>query len=163
MPRFLTRRKLIGAGGAAALVPVIAGGSRVQAVPLPTMVVLPQPMRVYDSRTAGGSKLQTGSSIGVSVGTAIDPDLVAHAVFANVTVTGTEGSGYLVVRASNLQEDGVPLPGTSNVNWSAAEQTVANLVITPVGGEHTIEVHAGGAGATHVIVDVQAYVPSIVV
>jgi hypothetical protein len=35
----------------------------------------------------------------------------------------------------------------------------ANLVLCPVGGENSIEVHAGGAGRTHFIVDVQAYIP----
>ena len=64
------------------------------------------------------------------------------------------------MRASDLKGDR-PLPPTSNVNWSADGQTVANLVITAVGGENTLEVHAGGSGRTHFIVDVQAYVPAL--
>ena len=67
-----------------------------------------------------------------------------------------------MVRASDLS--GLhPLPPTSNINWSTNGQTLANLVITPVGGENTLEVHAGGSGRTHFIVDVQGYVPSLLI
>ena len=167
MSKLFSRRKLIGAGGVAALAPIVAMSDRAQAIPLGSpIVVLAQPVRVFDSRTAlvalGGGKITSGNSIGVSVGGITDDQSHPAAVFVNVTVTDTEGSGYLVVRASDLS--GLhPLPPTSNVNWSASGQTVANLVITPVGGENTLEVHAGGDGLTHFIVDVQAYVPSFVI
>ncbi|TML14928.1 MAG: hypothetical protein E6G39_07670 [Actinobacteria bacterium] len=167
MSKLFSRRKLIGAGGVAALTPIVAMANRAQAAPLPaTVVALADPVRVFDSRTAppslGGGKLVTGTSLGVSVGGITPSDVVAAAVFVNVTVTDTEGRGYLVVRASDLKGDR-PLPPTSNVNWSADGQTVANLVITAVGGENTLEVHAGGSGRTHFIVDVQAYVPALVI
>jgi hypothetical protein len=167
MSKLFSRRKLIGAGGVAALVPMVAIGDRAQAAPLGSpLVVLAQPVRVFDSRTAltalGGGKIASGNSIGVSVGGITNDQSNPAAVFANVTVTDTEGRGYLVVRASDLS--GLhPLPPTSNVNWSADGQTIANLVITPVGGENTLEVHASGGGRTHFIVDVQAYVPFLVV
>jgi len=167
MSKLFSRRKLMGAGGVAALAPIVALSDRAQAAPLGSpIVVLAEPIRVFDSRTAlaplGGGKIASGTSLGVSVG-GITPDQTnPAAVFVNVTITDTEGRGYLVVRASDLS--GLhPLPPTSNINWSADGQTLANLIITPVGGENTLEVHAGGGGRTHFIVDVQAYVPSLLI
>jgi len=52
-----------------------------------------------------------------------------------------------------------PLPVTSNVNWSTNGQTLANLAFVAIGDETYIEVHAGGAGSTHFIVDLQGYIP----
>ena len=63
-------------------------------------------------------------------------------------VTGTDSSGEQ------------PVPATSNVNWSQAGQTLANLVLTSVGSEFGVDIFAGGNGRTHVVVDVQGYVPS---
>ena len=166
MARRFSRRKLVGAGGVVALAPMVSFGDQAHASPLGSpIIVLSQPVRVFDSRTTptsiGGGKLAAGNSVAVTVGAAPDPDHIAAAVFANVTITDTEGRGYLVLRASDLTGE-IPLPSTSNINWTADGQTIANLVITPVGGEHAIEVHAGGTGRTHFIVDVQAYVPAII-
>ena len=52
-----------------------------------------------------------------------------------------------------------PLPPTSNVNWSTNGQTLANLAFVAIGDETYIEVHAGGPGSTHFIVDLQGYIP----
>jgi hypothetical protein len=75
-----------------------------------------------------------------------------------VTVTETEGAGFLRVFASDLSGE-QPVPETSNVNWSANGLTLANLALTGVGGESGVEIFCGGAGRTHVIVDLQGYVP----
>ena len=169
MPRSFSRRRMIGAGGAVALAPVATMSSIARAVTVPStvagpVVVLIEPIRVFDSRTApagsGGGKILSGTSNGVSVGL-----LVARgfgnpaAVFVNVTITETEGAGFLLVRASDLIGDR-PLPSTSNINWSTNGQTLANLVVTTVGGENTLEVHAGGSGRTHYVLDVQGYIAS---
>ncbi len=82
------------------------------------------------------------------------------AAYLNITITQTEGAGYLVVRGSDLSGER-PLPPTSNINWSATGQTLANLVLTVVGGENGVEVHAEGSGPTHVVVDLQGYVPFV--
>ena len=80
------------------------------------------------------------------------------AAFLNVTITETEGSGFL--RVSGTDSSGErPIPVTSNVNWSQNGQTLANLVLTTVGSEAGVDIFAGGAGRTHVVVDVQGYVP----
>jgi hypothetical protein len=80
------------------------------------------------------------------------------AVYINITVTDTLGGGYIVVRPSDPTGE-KPLPPTSNVNWSTNGQTLANLAFVAIGDETYIEVHAGGAGSTHVIVDLQGYIP----
>ena len=54
------------------------------------------------------------------------------AAFLNVTITATEGAGFLRVSASDSSGER-PVPVTSNINWSEAGQTLANLVLTTVG------------------------------
>jgi hypothetical protein len=168
--RSISRRSVIGAGGALALAPVIVQATHAHAAATATvrtgpLHVLVQPVRVFDSRTAppssGGGRLSSGNSIGIPFGAAVDtvaPGDSPAAVWANITVTDTIGAGFLVVRPSD--PTGLePLPGTSNVNWSTNNQTLANLVLVAIGDETYIEVHAGGAGSTHVIVDLQGYIP----
>jgi hypothetical protein len=156
---------LLGAGGAAALLPAATGraaAAEVAAVaPIAgPLVTLLTPIRVFDSRgqiaPANGSKLEAGQSVSVTVSAAFDG--FALAVFANVTITQTEGSGFLVVTGSDLSGD-LPVAETSNINWSTNGQTLANLALTTVGGENAIDVRCEGNGRTHVVVDVQGYVP----
>ena len=172
MPQLFSRRKMIGVGGAAALAPLatmtgVARAATGTGTVTGPVVVLVEPIRVFDSRTAlpglGGGKLVSGNSNGVSVGLLVERGLVDNpvAVFVNVTITETEGTGFLLVRASDLAGNR-PLPGTSNINWSTNAQTLANLVVTTVGGENTLEVHAGGNGRTHYILDVQGFIPAVV-
>jgi hypothetical protein len=174
MSRPISRRRLIVAGGAASLGamaarPPGAGATRrPAALPMSTppgpLVVLFQPVRAYDSRSAsgplGGAKLRSGESVLVTIPVGQEDGGFVVAVFVNCTITDTEGSGYLVLRGSDLSGER-PLPSTSNVNWSTNGQTLANLVLCDLGGESAIEVHAGGNGRTHVIVDVQGYVPFV--
>jgi hypothetical protein len=174
MSRPISRRRLIVAGGAASLgamatgQPRPAAARRMAAAPESTppgpLVVLFQPFRAYDSRSSagplGGAKLRSGESVLVTIPVGQEDGGFVVAVFVNCTVTDTEGSGYLVLRGSDLSGER-PLPSTSNVNWSTDGQTLANLALCDMGGENAIEVHAGGNGRTHVIVDVQGYVPFV--
>lgn len=162
---FLSRRRMIMTGGLAAAAVPFAGGGRATAAGSPGLVTLTTPVRVFDSRDPagplGGNRLASGQSIAITVSGAYLDDDLATAVFANITVTGTQGFGYLVVRPDDLSGTR-PLPETSNVNWSANGQTLANLTFCGVGGEHAIEVHCDGGGSTHVICDIQGYVPFVV-
>jgi hypothetical protein len=79
-------------------------------------------------------------------------------VFLNVTITQTEGAGYVVVFAADFSGER-PVPATSTINWSASRQTLANFAVTAVGAEHGIVVHCDGGGRAHVVVDVYGYVP----
>ena len=169
MSRLLTRRAMLGVGGAAAVAPLAAGLGSAPAAAAPNvtgpLVVLRQPERLFDSRitppSLGGGKLATGNSVAVTVVTAVPGLGFVTAAFLNVTITQTEGSGFLVVRASDLTGE-VPLPSTSNINWSTAGVTLANLALTAVGGENAVEVHAAGLGGrTHIVVDLQGYIPFV--
>jgi hypothetical protein len=143
------------AGAAAAGAQTPSGG--ISGEPL---IILRAPVRLADTRLSlpgrGAGKVEPGQSMGVTV-TSLDGSIVT-AAYLNVTVTGTVGAGYLVVRGSDLSGER-PLPPTSNVNWSSSGQTLANLVLTSVGGENGVEIHCEGTGPTDVVVDLQAYVP----
>jgi hypothetical protein len=163
MSRLLSRRKMmIGVGGAVAVAP-LAMVSSAAADSTGPLVVLTTPVRLYDSRTdavpLGGAKLSSGNSVIVTAaGFGASGFLVA--AYINVTVTQTEGSGFLRVNGSDLSGER-PVPNTSNVNWFANNQTVANLALTTVGGENGIEVFCGGGGRTHVVVDIMGYIPFV--
>ncbi len=161
MPRLFSRRAMVAAGGAAALAP-ISFASVARAAPTSgSLVTLLTPIRIYDSRIdnvpLGLAKLATGNTVIVTVSVP-DETRFLTAAFLNVTITETEGAGFL--RVSGTDSSGkLPVPDTSNINWSQSGQTVANLALTTVGSEFGVDLFAGGAGRTHVIVDVQGYVP----
>ena len=162
MLRSISRRWLLGAGGAAALLPAATGRVAASSAPIAGPVAtLLTPIRVFDSRgnlfPANGTKLEAGEAIAVVVSPAFESG-VAMAVFANVTITQTEGSGFLVVTGSDLSGER-PEAETSNINWTTDNQTLANLVLTAVGGENALSVRCEGNGRTHFIVDIQGYVP----
>jgi hypothetical protein len=169
MSRLFSRRLVLGAGGAAVVAPFtakLAGApAHVAAAPSVTgpLVVLRSPERLFDSRTTppslGGGKLATGNSVAVTVVTDLPANQIITAAFLNCTITDTEGSGFLVIRPSDLSGE-VPLPPTSNINWSTSGQILANLALTAIGGENAVEVHAAGLGGrTHFVVDLQGYIP----
>ena len=109
-----------------------------------------------------GRKFESGDRIAVSLGPVVIglPALQeASAVFVNLTITETEGAGFLVVTGSDATGQ-VPEPTTSNINWWSTGQTLANLVLTPLGFENSISIGCAGVGRTHVICDVCGYVPS---
>jgi hypothetical protein len=157
----LTRRELCVAAGGAAVALLPNQPAQAQTPTAGPLVALLTPVRVFDSRVdspfPGHRKLQSGESVGVSIGPAVGGTF-PPAVFLNVTITETEGAGYLVVFASDLSGER-PIPSTSNINWSTSGTTLANFALSAVGGENTVAVHCDGGGRTHVIVDVYGYVP----
>lgn len=102
--------------------------------------------RVYDSRTIAAGKLAPNEERVVSLGFAG----ARHAVF-NLTVDGTESAGFVAVFAAN-----VTYAGTSSINWSATNQSIANSVITNLDSSGQIKIR-GGANKTHVIIDMVGY------
>jgi hypothetical protein len=128
---------------------------------------LPVPLRVYDSRTgtgpaASGEGPMVGNQertldltvgyIGASTDLIDAVPLSATAAAMNVTVVNTVGAGFLAVYAAGLE-----YPGTSTINWSGPDQIVANFAIAATSLAGAITVHAGGSGATNVVVDVTGY------
>ena len=163
MTRLLSRRRVLGAGGAAALVPVVSRPTAAGAATLGGQIVtLRTAIRVYDSRTdsiLGGAKLGPGDSLDVAVSSALEGNL-ALAVFVNCSITETEGSGFLVMRPTDTSGE-APFPATSNINWWTSGLTLGNAALVAVGSENSIEIHCRGAGRAHVIIDVQGYVPFV--
>lgn len=128
-----------------------------------TLVMLDEPIRVWDSRTPDGSLINPGAGAGgkIAGGQAVwftlDPVITryAYSVLLNVTLDATEGSGYLTVWGRVDEDD--PPPPHSNINWYANGQIVANLVVAEMVGEADVTITAGGPGRTHFIVDLFGY------
>ena len=161
MPRLFSRRAMVAAGGAAALAPVAFTSVARAAPPGGPLVTLLTPIRLYDSRVdtvpLGGAKLATGNTVTVTV-TVPDESRFLLAAFLNITITETEGAGFLRVTGTDSSGER-PTPATSNINWSRNHQTLANLALTSVGSEFGVDIFAAGDGRTHVVVDLQGYVP----
>jgi hypothetical protein len=122
---------------------------------------LPSPVRVLSSSEPGaGGKLGAGETRRVQI---IDPvqrptiPAEALAIVGNLTVFDTQGGGYVIAYPS-----GTPRPFTSNVNWNTPNVAVANAMTVGLNGG-AIDLYADasvppGSSATHVIIDVAAYI-----
>jgi hypothetical protein len=124
-------------------------GVRAGFVNAPTStVLLPSPIRAYDSRNTGGP-ISAGHSRTVTVAGHVPAGAIGAIV--NLTVTHTVSSGYL-----KLYAHGSPLPPTSAINWFGPGQTLANQATTALslGREMTV---TGGTGSTDFIVDLVGY------
>ena len=120
---------------------------------------LATPLRAYDSRDTGKTKLAAAEERPVNLATgktlagasllAVPPG--ATAAIITLTATETGGPGYLTTY-SNAS----PLPATSNLNWVNSGDTVAVTTQVSVDAAGRIKVAAGPA-STHFIVDVVGY------
>ena len=149
-----SRRKLfggLGAAAAAAAVSQVPARSAAAATPGATIQLVTPPERIADTRTEGTGKVSASHPLDMFVGGLIADGVVG--ALLNLTITETEGSGFLVATADNATS---PNP-TSNINWSATGQNLANLVIVPAVGTRGITVSAGGPGQTHVVVDLVGF------
>lgn len=159
------RQALAAAGATSAATLLFAGAPSAQAAPLGGVVVprLPLPVRLYDSRTdtilPNSRKFQNGDAVSIGVGALYDdlPSGMALAVFCNLTITETEGSGFLRVVPADYS-DNPPVAEHSNINWWQSGITMANSFISPVGSENSIIVSCHG-GRTHVVIDGFASIP----
>ena len=154
-PEPTSRRNLFRAVGATA--GAIAGGGLLSALragpagaahaPKETGLfeIFDNPVRQYDSRlpTSPMGQSAPGLLVGGAAGTTrtillpvtnpplatgeADEDIIA--ILMNITVTDTEGSGYLVIHPT-----GVARPNTSIINWWGPGQTHANMVTSAVAG-----------------------------
>ena len=73
-----------------------------------------------------------------------------------MTVTDTDGSGYLVVHPT-----GVPRPNTSIINWWGPGQIHANMVTSAVAGTalgvKSVDVFVSANASCHLILDAYGY------
>ncbi len=112
-------------------------------------VLLPAPVRLYDSRP--GTKIGHAQTRTHSLASRLP--VGATGAILDITVTGTEQNGFLTVYSASAST-----PGASSINWSAAGQTIANGVQTGVSSARAIKVTCGGAGAkTDYLVDLVGY------
>jgi hypothetical protein len=123
---------------------------------LSPLVPVSPPARAYDSRSGGGPLTSGGNrSVPLSPGNVPDG---ATAALVNLTVVNTVGAGFLT-----LYEEGTPTPSplTSNINWYANNQIIANNATPAISSTTGVTVLAGGqSGAkTDFILDVFAYYP----
>lgn len=148
----ISRRALIGAapatglaGAALALHPSAALAAATSGA-----LELITPVRIQDSRVDEPDKYDTSAA-----DTLLVPGLEGkHGVILNVTVTETEGAGFF-----RVADDIEPVPTTSNINWYADGQTVANLAIVKITPPNSgIAVQGGGDGRAHLIVDVLGFI-----
>ncbi len=75
------------------------------------------------------------------------------AVLVNLTMTDTEGPGFLTAWSSEVDER----PNTSNVNVTRAGATASNMAIVPVGNGGWMQIFS--LSAAHVIVDLFGWFP----
>lgn len=108
------------------------------------------PVRLYDSRLPGaGGALPSGLGRELDTASAgVPPGTVAVAY--NLTITDTQGSGYLEVAPGGSGA----ASGTSTINWSAPGQTLANGFNVGINAAQRFAVVAGGGGSTHFIIDI---------
>lgn len=97
--------------------------------------------RVLDTRTTGG-KLNASEERTIELGFA-----GVRGAVLNLTVTETEGNGFVAVFPANI-----PYAGTSSINWTGTGLNIANGVITATGPNAAIKIR-GGANRTHVVID----------
>ena len=138
-------------------------GAQVGVFNQPNELVLVTPFRVWDSRTASGSALFPGANggrilSGQQRGFTVDGYITRYAsgLLLNVTLDQTVGSGYLTFFAPEADTTPTP-PPVSSINWYAANQIVANLVVTGMAGEADVSIACGGGGNTHYIIDALGY------
>ncbi|GAA1145156.1 hypothetical protein F4556_002890 [Kitasatospora gansuensis] len=104
------------------------------------------PTRILDTRDEGENGRLTSMRRLKVTGSNGVPTFVTKAVTMNVTVTATSSAGYLSTSYGS----------SSVLNWSAAGQTVANLVTVPVDVDGMVTFYLGGS-AVDVIADLAGY------
>ncbi|MGE0879071.1 MAG: CHRD domain-containing protein [Acidimicrobiia bacterium] len=114
--------------------------------------LLSSPQRAYDSRTTAEGRFASNETRTIDLHGAGVP-ISVQAALVNLTVTETDGAGYLVLYSNEV----LSIPGTSSINWSTSNQNVANTSTVAVDGQGRVRVTAGPA-STHVIIDVIGYV-----
>ncbi|HEX4983929.1 MAG TPA: hypothetical protein VFV63_19645, partial [Ilumatobacteraceae bacterium] len=125
------------------------------------------PVRVYDSRAAlppPGGLLGPNTSRVVLVkdsrangsGAVIAADVVpvgATAIACNLTITGTDGPNFLALTPGDAASF-----TASAINWSGADQSLANGLIAKLDANRFVKVWCGDqSGSTHVLLDVNGY------
>jgi len=122
-------------------------------------VLLPIPLRAYDSRAtdgplaAGASRiiaLTSGKDSAGNTFLAVPPG--ASSAVVTLTVTQTVGAGFLKLYNAALASE----PATSSINWSAPEQILSVSTPVAIDSQGRVKITAG-VNATNVVIDVVGY------
>ncbi|WP_432903181.1 fibronectin type III domain-containing protein [Micromonospora matsumotoense] len=131
--------------GAEQSAPTRAGNAVTLTAPGGSLVAVP-PARLLDTRSGLGAPAGATRQVTLAVaGRGGIPATGAAAVAVNVTVTAPTGGGFVTVYPG-----GTARPTASNVNY-ARGQTVANLVVVPVGADGTVVLYS--SAAAHLVAD----------
>jgi len=133
--------------------------------PAPMITTMP-PVRLVDTRTAGGA-ITSGASRCFPV---VDLDGIpvdAHAVVLNVTAVGQTTNGWLTVYPNpSATSPGQPIPPTSTLNFGPSEYAIANGILVPVGPDGRVCVAVGTVnavpGSAQAVLDVTGFVSASV-
>lgn len=121
-------------------------------------LLLVTPKRVYDSRpgftpaTGPKTKLLGGAANQrtIDCSSAVPP--YANAVLVTLTVTNTSGGGFV-----SLFKAGIAWPGTSSINWSGANSSVATTQLVQCSAAEDIIAYCAPGESTDIIIDVIGY------
>jgi hypothetical protein len=124
------------------------------------LMLLSEPLRAYDSRSVGQTKLSAGVARTIDLaqgttgagGTSVAVPPGARAALVILTITQTEGDGFAVLYSNAL----TTTPATSTINWKAPNQDIATTTTVAVDGTGKVQVKAV-QNATHVLIDVIGY------
>ena len=162
--RIMDRRTLLVRGGAATVgavgVTVAGVATAAPALAAGLMYNPVAPYRSYDSRDDSDGKLAAGFGRFVQVANAAkDVPLTAVAVTFNLTITETEGRGYLGVVPAESTDFSV-----STINWVVPGLDLANGGTTKIGknsksdpGSVAVYCESSSSGKTHFIIDVTGF------
>jgi hypothetical protein len=113
------------------------------------LMMLTDPVRVYDSRTTGGALVPNASRV-IPLGAAV-PTSAAGAL-VSLSITASQGTGTLRVGRAGVS------PTATALQWSRTGDKVTNLVSTGISADQEMVVQSISAtGATHVIAEVVGY------
>ncbi|MEO3939253.1 CHAP domain-containing protein [Dermatophilaceae bacterium Soc4.6] len=133
----------------------VAGWVMAGAATTPGAATALVPARLLDTRFGTGAAVGAvpgNGTVHLSVlGRGGLPATGVSAVLLNVTVTAAAQAGYITV-----YPDGSSTPPSSNLNFVAG-QTVANLVLVPVGPNGQVALKNTSPGAAHLVADVVGY------
>jgi hypothetical protein len=156
---FLRKGGLVAAGAATTAAAVAIGtapSASAVSVNVPIYVALDHPIRSFDSRSQTGP-LSPGFVIVLTFTGLSDAGIVSATW--NITVTQTQGAGYLALFPGDIN-----WPGNSSINWSLPNLDLANngFVRIPdgttdhggvAGHKDQVIVLCGGTGPTQFILD----------
>lgn len=104
------------------------------------------PSRVFDSRRDGDGQIENGIVYDLALGEWAN---AADSIEMNVTVAGEKSNGFLT-----LFNYGVPVPRTSNLNWTTGQNLANAAFVFPSEGDGWISLYNGGSAGADVILDV---------